>query len=186
MGEIRSFEILSEERFAEIYHALWRKLYSVAYNHLRDKTVAQELVQDVFVKLWLNRKNIKQVENAEAYLLTAIRNKIYDHFDSVACRKKHYKLALEDFSEELNAVEDVVVFNEGMSVINDELDKMPEKTQAVFRLSKFHRYSNDEIAEKTQLSSKAVEYHITQAIKRLRIRLAMFLSEILIFCLAVL
>lgn len=176
MGEIRSFEILSEEKFAEIYQALWKRLYVVAYNHLRDKALAQELVQDVFVKLWLNRSNLKQVENAEAYLLTAIRNKIYDHFDSVACREKHYQRALEDFSEERNAVDDIVIFNEGMSVILDELKKMPEKTEAVFRLSKFHQYTNDEIAEKTQLSSKAVEYHITQAIKKLRIRLAMFLS----------
>ena len=176
MGEIRSFEILSEERFAEVYQAYWKKLYSVAYNHLRDKALAQELVQDVFVKLWLNRNKIKQVENAEAYLLTAIRNKIYDHFDSVACRKKHHQRAVEDFSEERNAVDDIVIFNEGMSVILDELKKMPEKTEAVFRLSKFHKYSNDEIAEKTQLSSIAVEYHIPQAIKKLRARLAMFLS----------
>ena len=139
MGEIRSFEILSEEKFAEIYQAFWKKLYSVAYSHLRDKALAQELVQDVFVKLWLNRDNIKPVENAEAYLLTAIRNKIYDHFDSVACRKKHYQRALEDFSEERHAVDDIVIFNEGMNVIFDELKKMPEKTEAVFRLSKFHK-----------------------------------------------
>lgn len=176
MGEIRSFELLTEEKFAEIYQTFWKKLYSVAYHHLHDKTLAQELVQDVFVKFWLNRDKVKLIENTEAYLLTALRNKIYDHFDSVACRKKHYERALENFSEERNAVDEIVIFNEGMSVIFDELKKMPEKTEAVFRLSKFHKYSNDEIAEKTQLSSKAVEYHITQAIKKLRIRLAMFLS----------
>lgn len=176
MGEIRSFELLTEEKFAEIYQTFWKKLYGVAYNHLHDKALAQELVQDVFVKFWLNRNNVKLIENTEAYLLTALRNKIYDHFDSVACRKKHYQRALEDFSEERNAVDEIVIFNEGMSVVFDELKKMPEKTEAVFRLSKFHKYSNDEIAEKTQLSSKAVEYHITQAIKKLRIRLAMFLS----------
>jgi RNA polymerase sigma-70 factor (family 1) len=171
-----SFEILSEEKFAEIYRSFWKKLYSVGYNYLRDKTLAQELVQDVFVKLWVNRNEIKQVENTEAYLLRALRNKIYDYFDSEACRKKHHMLALENFSEERNAVDDIITFNEGMSVISEELKKMPKKTQMVFRLSKFHKYTNDEIAAKTQLSSKAVEYHITQAVKRLRIRLAVFLS----------
>jgi RNA polymerase sigma-70 factor (family 1) len=176
MGEKRSFEILSEENFAEIYQVFWKKLYCVGYNLLRDKALAQELVQDVFVKLWMNRNEIRHIENAEAYLLRALRNKIYDHFDSVACRKKHHKLALEDFSEEYHAVDDIVVFNEGMSVIGEELKKMPKKTQMVFRLSKFHRYTNEEIAAKTQLSSKAVEYHITQAIKKLRIRLVIFLS----------
>ncbi|HEU5291911.1 MAG TPA: sigma-70 family RNA polymerase sigma factor [Cyclobacteriaceae bacterium] len=176
MGDIRSFEILSEEKFAEIYQAFWKKLYSVGYNLLRDKTLAQESVQDVFVKLWLNRNEIKHIENAEAYLLKALRNKIYDHFDSVACRTKHHKFALENFSEEHHDVDDIIVFNEGMNVIGEELKKMPKKTQTVFRLSKFHRYTNEEIAAKTHLSSKAVEYHITQAVKRLRIRLAIFLS----------
>jgi len=176
MGEKRSFEILSEEELAVIYQAFWKKLYCMAYNLLRDKTLAQELVQDVFVKLWLNRNEIKHVENTQAYLLKALRNKIYDHFDNVACRKKHHKLALEDFTEECNDVDDIVVFNEGMSLVGEELKKMPKKTQIVFRLSKFHQYTNDEIAAKTQLSSKAVEYHITQAIKKLRVRLTIFLS----------
>ena len=176
MGEKRSFEILSEKEFAEIYLAFWRKLYSVAYNRLRDKALAQEMVQDVFVKLWLNKNEIRQVENTQAYLLTALRNKIYDHFDSVTCRQKHYKIATQNFSDECNAVDDTVAFNEGMRVINEGLKKMPQKMETVFRLSKFHRYTNDEIAAKTQLSSKAVEYHITQAIKKLRIHLAMFLS----------
>jgi RNA polymerase sigma-70 factor (family 1) len=176
MGENRSFEILSEENFSEIYQLFWKKLYCVGYNLLRDKALTQELVQDVFVKLWLNRNEIRQVENAEAYLQTALRNKIYDHFDRVASRKKHHQLAVENFAEETHAVDDMVTFNEGMSLIGEELKKMPRKTETVFRLSKFHRYTNEEIAAKTDLSSKAVEYHITQAIKRLRIRLAIFLS----------
>jgi RNA polymerase sigma-70 factor (ECF subfamily) len=176
MGETRTFEILSNKKFSEVYQAYWKKMYCVAYNHLHDKTLAQELVQDVFVKLWLNRDEVKRVENPEAYLLRALRNKIYDHFDSVACRKKHHKLAVESFSEEQYDVDDIMVFNEGMSVIGEELKKMPKKTQIVFRLSKFHNFTNDEIAAKTQLSSKAVEYHITQAIKKLRVRLAIFLS----------
>ena len=177
MGEKSSFEILSDEKFAEIYQVFWKKLYGVGYNYLRDKALAQELVQDVFVKLWLNRKEIRQVENTEAYLLRALRNKIYDHFDSVACRQKHHKLATENFSEERHAVDDIIIFNEGMSVISEELKKMPQKTRMVFRLSKFHKYTNDEIAAKTQLSSKAVEYHITQAVKKLRIRLAIYLNS---------
>ena len=176
MVEKRSFEILSEEKFSEIYQVFWKRLYCVSYNHLRDQSLAQEMVQDVFVKLWLNRKEIRQVENTEAYLLRALRNKIYDHFDSVACRKKHHQLALENFSEECDALDDIIVYNEGMSMVDEELKKMPPKTQTVFKLSRFHKYTNDEIAAKTQLSSKAVEYHITQAVKRLRTRLAIFLS----------
>jgi RNA polymerase sigma-70 factor (ECF subfamily) len=63
-----------------------------------------------------------------------------------------------------------------MTVVREELEKMPEKTRVIFRMSKFGGYSNDEIATKMHLSAKAVEYHITQAVKKLRIRLAVFLS----------
>ncbi|HEY0743682.1 MAG TPA: sigma-70 family RNA polymerase sigma factor [Chryseosolibacter sp.] len=171
-----SFDILTEQKFAQVYQALWKKLYGVGYNHLRDKALTQELVQDVFVKLWLNRNDVKNVEDAEAYLTKALRNKIYDHFDSIACRRKHTKNALENFSEERHVVDEAMVFNEGLSLVGDELRKMPKTTQTVFKLSRFSKYTNDEIAAKTRLSGKAVEYHITQAVKKLRVRLAIFLS----------
>jgi RNA polymerase sigma-70 factor (ECF subfamily) len=173
----KGFEILSEEAFSEIYRAFWKKLYLVSYNHVRDKTIAQELVQDVFVKLWVKRAEISQVEDAQAYLFRCLRNKIYDYFDSVAARnKKLSHCPLEDFSNELYSVDENTVFEEGMSVISEELEKMPEKTRIIFQMSKFGRYSNDEIAIKMHVSAKAVEYHITQAVKKLRVRLAVFLS----------
>lgn len=171
-----SLENLTEERFAQVYQAMWKKLYSVGYNHLRDKSLTQELVQDVFVKLWLNRNDVKKIEDVEAYLTKALRNKIYDHFDSVACRKKHTEKALENFSEERSVVDEAITFSEGLKLVGDELRKMPKTTQTVFKLSRFSKYTNEEIASKTRLSGKAVEYHITQAVKKLRVRLAIFLS----------
>jgi RNA polymerase sigma-70 factor (family 1) len=176
MAEKMSFEILTEEKFSQIYQVLWKKLYCISYNHLRDKSLAQELVQDVFVKLWLNRTELKKVDDVEAYLSRALRNKIYDYFDSVACRKKHTGIALQNFTEERHAVDEEMVFSEGLSLMGQELKKMPKKTQLVFRLSRFSKFSNDEIAAKTHLSGKAVEYHIAQAVKKLRTRLAIFLS----------
>lgn len=172
----RSLKVLSEEEFAEIYRAFWQRLYSTAYNYVRDKATAQELVQEVFVKLWLKRDEITQIENAEAYLFRCLRNKVYDHFDRVTCHKKLSKHTLENYSEERYVVDETVAFNEAMSAISEELDKMPEKTRTIFRMSKFGRHTNDEIATEMHISGKAVEYHITQALKKLRIRLAVFLS----------
>jgi RNA polymerase sigma-70 factor (family 1) len=172
----RGFEILSEEKFSEIYQAFWKKLYRVSYNYVHDKTIAQELVQDVFVKLWMKRNEITQIEDAEAYLFTCLRNKMYDYFDSVARNKKLTHYTQEKFSERSYTIDETIVFTEGMSMISEELERMPEKTRVIFRMSKFGGYSNDEIASKMHLSGKSVEYHITQAVKKLRVRLAVFLS----------
>ncbi len=169
------FEILSEKEFSRIYRSFWKKLYGVSYNYVRDKTLARELVQDVFVKLWLKRNQVNHVEDSEAYLLRCLRNRIYDHFDSVARSRKQVTYESEGAAIQVDAEEDAV-FAEGMSLISEELEKMPEKTRVIFRMSKFGQYSNDEIAATMHLSGKSVEYHITQAVKKLRVRLALFLS----------
>src|SRR5690606_25711316 len=176
MGDKISFNVLTEDTFAQIYQALWKRLYCKGYSLLRDKSLTQELVQDVFVKLWLKRNELGKVDDAEAYLSTALRNKVYDYFDSAACREKHLRQALKYFSEERCEVDDAMLFTEGLTLVREELEKMPKKTRTVFQLSRFDKYSNEEIAEKTHLSRKAVEYHIAQAIKKLRVRLAVFLS----------
>lgn len=176
MWRKREIKVLSDEMFEDVYRALWKALYGRAYNYLRDKAIAQELVQEVFVKLWLKRKEIRNVDDVEAYLFRCLRNKIYDHYDTVASTRKLSEHVAENFSEERNAVEEVVAYNETMSLISDELEKMPEKTRMIFRMSRFDRYTNDEIASDMHLSPKAVEYHITQAMKKLRVRLSVFFS----------
>jgi len=148
----------------------------MSYNYVRDKTIAKELVQDVFVKLWLKRDQVSHIEDPEAYLLRCLRNRIYDHYESAARGRRLGAEAFSESSRKVYTMEEDVVFNEGMSVIDEELEKMPEKTRMIFRMSKFDQYSNDEIASTMHLSGKAVEYHITQAVKKLRVRLALFLS----------
>jgi RNA polymerase sigma-70 factor (family 1) len=172
----RGFNVSSEAEFAKIYRAFWRKLYGMAYNLVRDKATAQELVQDVFVKLWFKKDELAHIADAEAYLFRCLRNKVYDHFDSVASTKRLSQNVLKNFSEEQYAVDETIAFNEAMEVITEELEKMPEKTRVIFRMSKFGRYTNDEIASEMHLSAKSVEYHITQAVKKLRVRLAVFQS----------
>lgn len=162
---------MSETEFENIYKLFWERLYGLAYNYFRDKTTAQELVQDVFVKLWLKREELGHVQDMEAYLFKCMKNRIYDQYDKIASQEKLKTHSLEIFNEETHPVEEGIAFQETLSLINDELDKLPATTRTIFRLSKFDRYTNDEIASKMQLSAKAVEYHITRALKKLRIRL---------------
>jgi RNA polymerase sigma-70 factor (family 1) len=171
----RELKVLSEEEFNDLYRTFWKKLCSVSYTYVRDKTIALELVQDVFVKLWIKRDNIKQIADIEAYLFKCLKNKIYDHFDSEACRKKHLTSVLNNFPEKSYTEDDTHVFNETLTVISEELERMPEKTRIIFQMSKFGHHSNVEIASKMHLSVKAVEYHVTQAVKKLRVRLALLL-----------
>lgn len=162
---------MTEKEFERIYNSLWAKLYSVAYNYFRDKTTAQEIVQEVFVNLWVKRDLLQGVQDLDAYLFKSVKNKIYDQFDKIACQERLSKQLALQIKEESETTKETVEYEETLERINHEIDRLPDTTKEIFRLSRFDKYSNDEIAGRMHLSGKAVEYHITRALKRLRLRL---------------
>jgi RNA polymerase sigma-70 factor (family 1) len=162
---------MTEKDFERIYNSRWSKLYCVAYNYFRDKATAQEIIQDVFVNLWLKRDSIDEIRDIDAYLYRSVKNKIYDQFDKIASQERLQKQISSQFKEEVDSTKEEVEYAETLERINHEIDCLPHTTKTIFRLSRFDRYSNEEIAGQLHLSGKAVEYHITRALKRLRLRL---------------
>ena len=162
---------MTEKDFEKVYNSFWSKLYCVAYNYFRDKTMAQEVVQDVFVKLWMKRESVQEIVDLESYLFKAVRNKIYDQFDKIATQEKLKQQVALQLTEATDSTKEDIEYAETWELINQEIDQLPSKTKEIFRLSRFGQYSNDEIAGNLHLSGKSVEYHITRALKRLRLRL---------------
>jgi len=162
---------MTEKDFEKVYNSLWSKLYCVAYNYFRDKTTAQEIVQDVFVNLWMKRESINEITNLESYLFKSVRNKIYDQFDKIASQEKLKQQVALQSSEKTDSTKEDIEYADTLELINQEIDLLPTKTKKIFRLSRFDQYTNDEIAGRLHLSGKSVEYHITRALKRLRLRL---------------
>ncbi len=73
-----------KKAFARIYEDLWSSLYSVAYNYLRERATAEEMVQEVFVNLWIKRQHLQTVDNISAFAMRALQFQIYDYFDRKA------------------------------------------------------------------------------------------------------
>lgn len=165
---------MTEREFERIYNDLWSKLYNIAYSYFRDRTTAQEVTQDVFVNLWLKRDSLSPIHDMEAYLLRCVKNRIYNQFEKIHTIEKLERTLTEVVTPHAESTEDAVVYADTWEVVNHEIDQLPVMTKTVFRLSRFDRYTNNEIADRLHLSGKAVEYHITRALKRLRLRLNIF------------
>jgi RNA polymerase sigma-70 factor (family 1) len=165
---------MTEKQFERIYNALWSKLYGIAYSYFRDRITAQEVTQDVFVNLWLKRDSLSPIHNVEAYLLRSVKNRIYNQFEKIHAREKLERNVFSTMSVQTENTEESVVFADTWEVVNHEIEHLPVMTKTVFRLSRFDQYTNNEIADRLHLSAKAVEYHITRALKRLRLRLNIF------------
>jgi RNA polymerase sigma-70 factor (ECF subfamily) len=136
------------------------------------------------MQFWENRESIPSGENLPAYVLTAVKNKCLNHL-------RHLKItetvaeniqirsdwALQTRISTLEACEPVELFGkEVREIVRRTLDAMPEQTRRIFTMSRYRNKTYLEIAEQTGLTAKGVEFHISKAIKLLKISLKDYMS----------
>ena len=140
-----------EKGFEKLYNRLWEKMYSVSYNYVRDKAAAQEIVQDVFVSLWTKRDRLAEVNDILAFTMRAVQNRVYDHFDKQDVQQRYAMHVSKSDNPARETTQQQIEFNETFSIIDKEINSLPETTKTIFRLSRFHSFSNEEIAIKLQV-----------------------------------
>lgn len=165
----------NREAFAEIYERYWSRLFWVFYRKLKAKEVAEELVQDLFISLW-NKRATTQIENLEHYLFSAVKYRIIDYIRAQLTRESYSVYYKAFISIENHETEETVAVNDLTFALEESIDKLPEKSREVFRLSRLEHRSIREIAKLLNLSEKAVEYHLTKALKMLRGHLKDFVA----------
>ncbi len=167
--------------FKEIYNRYWKKLYHIALLKTHTQQVAEELVQTIFISVW-EKRSIALIEHLESYLMRAMKYKVINYIQSFLSKEKHLKTVSEAVSKEENNSESQVLLHELSSAIYTAIEKLPGKTKAIFKLSREENRTVKEIAQQMNLSEKAVEYHITQSLKLMRLHLKDFIViEILLF-----
>lgn len=178
---LKFLSISDERAFKEIYIRYWKGLYYSAFNKTNSKEVAEDIVQSVFAHLWEKREK-QSIQNISAYLNTAIKYQVINYIKSTISKKSHLTAIGEKEKKEENNTDMLLLVQELNTAIDKAIGQLPQKTQTVFRLSRFEEHSNKEISRIMDLSEKAVEYHITQSLKILRF----YLKDFIVFDLLVL
>jgi len=172
-NDTNSFSVNSIEAFELLYRNHWYTLYAMALKQTGSSQDAEELVQMLFERIWKNRDTLV-VKNWGAFLAVSLRNQIIDFQRKNATEKKfleHYKAETTT-----SGAEDIFNLHNLNETIEALLKQLPEKTQEVFKLSRFEKKSVKEIAGSMQLTEKAVEYHITKSLKLLRRHLRSYIN----------
>lgn len=163
-----------EAAFLKIYEEYWYKVFLIAYKRLGKKDVAEELTQDLFLKLWERRQSLKP-QKIGNYLFVSIKNAVIDHIHSGLVANKYldfYKL----FGEmSCSDTQNVVAYDELSEAIEQGLSRLPIKTQQVFKLSRLDGWSPNKIAKHLNLAEKTVSYHLTKSLKFMRAYLREYL-----------
>lgn len=153
--------------FEEIYNRYWYKLFEVAYHQVGTKEEAEELVHDLFESIW-NRRTQAVVRHLKTYLVVAIKHLSTNHIKSRITHRKFQEYLIFQEIQQVYSTEEVVNFADLSGAIEEVMKKLPEKTIAIFKMSRFEHQSVKDISEQMNLSEKAVEYHITKSIKVFR------------------
>lgn len=152
----------------ELFSYYYPRLYHFSKSVLKIETEIDDILQEVFVKIWLNRQKINNVETFNSYIFTITKNEILNLIRS-KLRDQTFKneLFLRSVAEEYQT-SNQVEFDEIENKIDQTVACLPEKRQQVFVLSRMEGLSNKEIAQKLNISEKTVEDHITHAIKYIK------------------
>ena len=144
------------------------KLYKFSRSFYADDRDAEEIVQEVFMKLWINRKGIKDPGTFNAYIFTIAKNLIYNNLKRRVYSKKYYSYLKNAHSYHANLVEESFNFNELENAVRRVIEGFPAKRKEIFLLSRNEGLSNKEIAQRLNLSLRTVETHIYLALKHIK------------------
>ncbi|GAB2781279.1 RNA polymerase sigma-70 factor [Rhabdobacter roseus] len=176
------FQLISQDdnrAFEEVYRRYFYRLLNAAYKRLHDRPQAEEMVQELFVALWLKRQSIHLQKNLEVYLHTSLRNLVISHL------RKNQRMDYFDTNElpVLNSAksdaEEQVKYLELKEAYERSILDLPEKCRLAYTLYE-DGMSIAEVAEHLHVSPKTIESHLLKARTTLRHRLRGFSAACLL------
>ena len=168
--------------FNEIYTSYYKKSFFFAKSYGHDDLAAEDIASESLIKLWEKLKTEK-IDYIEPLLLTILKNKALDYLKHEEVKRTAFESMVDWHQQELSiristleSCDPNEIFSDEVeSIIRETLKLLPEQTRRIFLLSRFENKSNKEIAEQMGVSIKGVEYHISKALKALRITLKDYL-----------
>lgn len=155
-----------QSALSNIYQQYWEELYQLSFQLIKDQQIAEDTIHDVFVNIWNIRKKLTIQTSLKSYLYTCVR---YECYRVLRKRHKTKTIPLEEQTNYLLAEESChLELKDLQKKLESILNTLPVKSQRIFHLSRNEEMSYNEIAEKMNLSSKSIEYHISKALKKLK------------------
>jgi RNA polymerase sigma-70 factor (family 1) len=154
--------------FESLFESYSQKLYRFSYSYLKSETDAEDVVQEVFLKLWENRSGLKTGTSFQSYLFTIAFNSIRRSFNKKAIQEKFHSELFEFLSLENPALENIPDFEAILTKLDTLIDQMPDRRKEIFIKRKKEGKSVRDIAKEMDISPKTVENQITEAMHFLK------------------
>jgi RNA polymerase sigma factor (sigma-70 family) len=160
-------ELTRELYFEQAFQLYWRKVYNLCLHYTRDKAASKDLTQNIFLSLWENGKNFRDLNHIERYLTGAAKFQVLGHF------RKSGRIELTEVFPESGTArsispESFLQYKELATQLHQSIESLKEPTRTIFRLNREEGLSYKQIASIMNLGVKSVEYHVSSALRHLR------------------
>jgi RNA polymerase sigma-70 factor (family 1) len=160
-----------ERAFDLIYNTYTKKVYFFAFNILRSASLAEEVVQEVMLKIWRMGPELKKINNLEAYLRTSSRNISLNLLRRQEVESRADQYMRVNWDEGHNETEELVILNDTRNILNDAIALLPHQQREVYKLCHQEGLKYEEVAKKLNLAPSTVATHMKLALRFLRLYL---------------
>lgn len=164
---LESLRVGSEDAFRELFDRYARKLFHFAQSYLKDSCEAEEIVQEVFIRIWSVREQLTDEKSFDSYIFTIAKNAILNTIRKSKSEEAFRTWAVMHPGQNV-LLDDELDFNELQRAYRVSVEKLSPKRRVVFELSRDAGLSNAEIAGQLGISVKTVENQMTAAISEIR------------------
>jgi RNA polymerase sigma-70 factor (ECF subfamily) len=175
---IQKIKTGDSDAFEKLFRQYCQPLINFARHFVRDTQIAENIVQDVFLRIWANRTHLNPSSNIKTYLYCAVKNHAINYLRHAHVENRSVDV-LKNMNSPVRTPEEKWQEKEMKASIHLAIEELPEKCRLIFCMSRYDHLTYAEIADIQNLSIKTVETHMGRALKFLRKRLAPFLISLL-------
>ncbi|MDH7460706.1 RNA polymerase sigma-70 factor [Chitinophagaceae bacterium 26-R-25] len=154
-----------EDAFRQLFHAHYNKLVSFVQKLTKSHSATEELVQDVFVKVWLNRSELTSITKFESWMYVIARNHVFNHLKKTAREFQQQQVWLELVAAENLETPGHSDAVDMYSFIENSIEKLPPQQKKIYLLKRQNGLRNEEIAQQLNISMETVKKHFTLALR---------------------
>ena len=157
----------SEYAFAVIFDQYRQRVFGTAMKMLKNQSVAEEIVQDIFLKVWLKRQELETVNHLQNFIATMTRNLVFDRFRKMV-NEVEYRKKMNNAELVINDTDHRVRTSLGYKVLQHAIDKLPPRQKQVYEMVRIQGLSIDETSQNLSISKSTAKGHLTAALHAIR------------------
>ena len=161
-------ELESQTAFRDFYNMTYDRLFRIAYYYVKQEEWSQEIVLDVFLKLWKQRSNLLDVRNIEDYCFILVKNASLNYLEKESKHTYIHPDSLPEPQEQNYSPEESLISEELFALYVKALDRLPERCREVFIRIREEKQSYAQVAEELGISMNTVDAQLQKAITRLK------------------